>query len=264
MTVKSTILKRLKDIEREENVTILFAVESGSRAWNIASLDSDYDVRFVYVRRRDDYLKLNPIRDVLEYPIDDLLDINGWDIKKALLLLNKSNPTIIEWLNSSIIYMKTMYMNRMQELLPFCFDESRSLYHYLNMARNNYQQFLTGDEVKAKKYFYCLRPLLSCDWILEHNCPPPLPFNELVDAQLPLALHEEVSRLLEIKVNVPELRVIPRIESINQYVMERIDNVSMILQKLKSEKKADLEVLDHFFADVVNQCSVAYEQLILS
>lgn len=253
--MKNTILNRLKDIERDENITILFAVESGSRAWMIESPDSDYDVRFVYVRRRDDYLRLNPIHDVLEYPIDALLDLNGWDLKKALLLLNKSNPTIIEWLNSPIIYTQTMYMKRMRELLPLCFDKCRSLYYYLNMARNNYQQFLTGDEVKAKKYFYCLRPLLSCDWILEHNCPPPVSFTELIEAQLPLCLHEEVSRLLEIKVKVPELKVIPRIKSINQYVIERIEEVSFIMENLKSKNNAHLEALDKFFTDVVNQCS---------
>ncbi len=253
--MKSTILKKIKDIERDENINILFAVESGSRAWKIESPDSDYDVRFVYVRKRDNYLKLKTVRDVLEYPIDELLDINGWDLKKALLLLNKSNPTIIEWLNSPSIYMKTKYLDRMQELLPICFDKSRSLYHYVNMARNNYQLFLTGDEVKVKKYFYCLRPLLCCDWILEHNCPPPLSFNELVQAQLPESLHEDVKKLQEIKVNVPELKVIPRIRAIHQYVEMSIEHVSKILENLKSDHEDHLDVLEQFFIDTVNQCS---------
>lgn len=78
--MRKVIVEELKEIEARENVRILHAVESGSRAWGFASPDSDYDVRFIYVRPREFYLKLERTRDVLEYHINDLLDINGWDL----------------------------------------------------------------------------------------------------------------------------------------------------------------------------------------
>ena len=97
---KQTIVKRLRQIEKEENVRILYACESGSRCWGFASEDSDYDIRFVYVRRMEDYLRVFSQRDVIEMPVDDLWDLNGWDLQKALQLLHKSNSALIEWLQS--------------------------------------------------------------------------------------------------------------------------------------------------------------------
>ena len=92
-----TIKQKLNEIEKRENVRILHAVESGSRAWGFASPDSDYDVRFIYVREKEFYLRLDKTRDVIEWQLDDTLDINGWDLAKALTLLHRSNPTVFEW-----------------------------------------------------------------------------------------------------------------------------------------------------------------------
>ena len=105
--MQNVIEEQLKEIEEKENVKIIYCVESGSRAWGFASPDSDYDVRFIYVRNKEDYLKLNKNRDVIEWRLDDVLDINGWDIQKALRLLYKSNPTLIEWSMSPIVYKTT-------------------------------------------------------------------------------------------------------------------------------------------------------------
>ena len=101
------IEQKLLDIEKKENVRILYAVESGSRAWGFASPDSDYDVRFIYIRNKEDYLKLNEPNDFIEWQLDEVFDISGWDIKKALQLLYKSNPTLFEWINSPIVYKET-------------------------------------------------------------------------------------------------------------------------------------------------------------
>lgn len=95
--MRKVIIEKLQQIEKQENVRILHAVESGSRAWGFESPDSDFDVRFIYVRPRDYYLKLEQTRDVLEFPINDLLDVNGWDLQKALRLLHRSNPSVFEW-----------------------------------------------------------------------------------------------------------------------------------------------------------------------
>ena len=107
--MRGKIQEQIRRIEESENIKILLAVESGSRAWGFASPDSDYDVRFVYIRRPEDYLRLDAIRDVIELPIDDILDINGWDLQKTLRLLYKSNPTLFEWFSSPIVYQETEF-----------------------------------------------------------------------------------------------------------------------------------------------------------
>src|SRR5690554_5132996 len=128
------INEKLREIEQNEHIKIIGAFESGSRAWGFASPDSDYDVRFIYKRIKNDYLKLEGIRDVIEYPIDNLIDINGWDIQKALRLLYKSNPTIFEWCSSPIVYIESDLLSKFKSLLPDFFSCKSSLFHYLNMA----------------------------------------------------------------------------------------------------------------------------------
>lgn len=113
--MRKIIIEKLQQIEKQENVRILHAVESGSRAWGFESPDSDFDVRFIYVRPRDYYLKLEQTRDVLEFPINDLLDVNGWDLQKALRLLHRSNPSVFEWFKSPIVYRETAFS---QEFIP--------------------------------------------------------------------------------------------------------------------------------------------------
>lgn len=125
--MRDLIIKRLHEIEKNEQIRILLAVESGSRAWGFDSPDSDYDVRFIYVRNHSDYLKLEKVRDVIELPIKDLLDINGWDLAKTLRLLYSSNPTLFEWFSSPIVY----YENE-----DFCkkFRKLLNEYFYLKRA----------------------------------------------------------------------------------------------------------------------------------
>ena len=164
--MEKIIKEKLREIEKQENVRILLAVESGSRAWGFASPDSDYDVRFIYVRQKEDYLKLESVRDVIELPIDDMLDINGWDLQKTLRLLYKSNPTLFEWFSSPIIYMETEFADQFRRVMSNYFSSKRSLYHYISMAEGNYREYLKRDMVRAKKYFYVLRPVLACRWIL--------------------------------------------------------------------------------------------------
>ena len=164
--MKDTIQKELAQIEQTQNVRILLAVESGSRAWGFASPDSDYDVRFIYVRPKDAYLRLQKHRDVIELPINDALDINGWDLTKTLRLLHKSNPTLFEWGASPIVYLETDFAARFKSVMGRYFSSKRGLYHYIHMAAGNYREYIKGDMIKAKKYFYVLRPVLACFLIL--------------------------------------------------------------------------------------------------
>ena len=128
--MQNVIEEQLKEIEEKENVKIIYCVESGSRAWGFASLDSDYDVRFIYVRNKEDYLKLNKNRDVIEWRLDDVLDINGWDIQKALRLLYKSNPTLIEWSMSPIVYKTTPQWEKISGIVSQYFFEKTGVFSY--------------------------------------------------------------------------------------------------------------------------------------
>ena len=245
--MRNMIVERLKEIEQRENIRILHAVESGSRAWGFASPDSDYDVRFIYVRPRDFYLKLEKTRDVLEFPIDDLLDINGWDLQKALRLLHKSNPSVFEWFKSPIVYKQTEFSNEFISMMENYFLKKSGLYHYLNMANGNYREYLRGEEVKAKKYFYVLRPLLACKWILRNNTPPPMLFSELKAAELRSDLKEPVDNLLRIKMEVPELKLIPKVDAINDYIESEIPKILEEIKNLPEEHNQGYDELNSLF-----------------
>src|SRR5690606_31437707 len=153
--------------------------------------DSDYDVRFIYIHQPDWYLSIDQQgigakRDVIEMPINDLLDISGWEITKTLRLFRKSNPPLLEWLRSEIIYFqKCSFIDKLRSLEAEIVYTNASLYHYLNMAKNNYREYLQGSEVKIKKYFYVLRPVLACKWIEKYKMVPPINFHELLQKMIP-------------------------------------------------------------------------------
>ena len=245
--MKEKIQEQLRRIEEAENIKILFAVESGSRAWGFASPDSDYDVRFIYIRRLEDYLRLNTIRDVIELPIDDALDINGWDLQKTLRLLHKSNPTLFEWFSSPIVYQKTEFADKFRDLMMHYFSSKKTLYHYVSMAEGNYREYLKGDLVRAKKYFYVLRPVLACQWILDRGTPPPMLFSELLKAELPVELIDVVNQLLELKMNSPEVKLVKRISEINEYLDESIPSIKRAVRLLEDSLTPDWNELNQLF-----------------
>ena len=245
--MEALILEKLHKIEQRENCRILLAVESGSRAWGFASPDSDYDVRFIYVRDKESYLKLNRPRDVIELPINDVLDINGWDVDKALKLLHKSNPTVFEWFSSPVIYKTTPFRRPVQACHAALLLSKSGLWHYLQMASGNYRDYLKRDMVKAKKYFYVLRPILACRWILEKGTPPPMLFSELAASQLPDYLEKTVAKLLDLKMNSPEVKMIPRIDILNAYMDRSIAEVRALVEQYPREITKDWEELNALF-----------------
>ena len=247
--MEKQIRGKLREIEETENVRILLAVESGSRAWGFASPDSDYDVRFIYVRPKNDYLRLETIRDVIELPIDDVLDINGWDLQKTLRLLYKSNPTLFEWFSSPIVYAQTEFADKFRKIMNEYFSTKRGIYHYINMAAGNYREYLKRDMVKAKKYFYVLRPVLACRWIMEKGTPPPMLFSELMDAELPKELAREVEKLLDLKVHSPEIKEIPRINKINEYLDISLFEIQEKAQTMDEAKTIEWTALNELFLE---------------
>lgn len=245
--MEKEIVRKLQEIEQKEEIRILLAVESGSRAWGFASPDSDYDVRFIYVRKKEAYLRLEKMRDVIELPINEVLDINGWDLQKTLRLLHKSNPTLFEWSLSPIVYMETEFADEFRQIIQDYFSTKRSLYHYISMAEGNYRGYLNGELVKAKKYFYVLRPILACHWILDKGTPPPIRFSELMDAELPVELLADVERLLDLKIHAPEVNMIPRVGRINNYVENAIAEIKTKVEIMEEGEQAEWGRLNRLF-----------------
>lgn len=248
--MREIILEELRKIEEQENVKIIMAIESGSRAWGFASPDSDYDVRFIYARKETDYLKLEKVRDVIEWKLDEVLDINGWDIRKALQLLHNSNPTVFEWCASPIVYLETEEFTWLKEILPMYFSEKKSLYHYWHTADSTYRDHLVGDEVKVKKYFYALRPLLAAKWILDKKTAPPMLFEELLEAELEEELKPELDRLLAVKKTLPEMGKAPKIPAIDAYIQQKLPEIKVLAEEIEG-KASEWDVLNELFLRMV-------------
>lgn len=249
--MKELIELKLKEIEEKENVKILHAVESGSRAWGFASPDSDYDVRFIYVRPKEFYLRLDKTRDVIEWQLDDTLDINGWDISKALILLQKSNPTLFEWNSSPIVYKTTDEWQRVSEIINKYFFAKSGLYHYLSTAKSNYREYLKGEVVRVKKYLYVLRPLLACKWILGKGTPPPMLFSELMEKYLDESVKPDVLKLLDLKMNNPEITESKRFDKINEYLETNIEVVEEAIKNLTATHDNSWEDLNKLFLSLL-------------
>lgn len=224
--VRAHILARLDEVERAEGVRILFAAESGSRAWGFPSPDSDYDVRFVYAHPVSWYLSLREERDVIERPLDNIdVDLAGWDIRKALRLLLKSNAALYEWCRSPILYRDD---GRARGVLENLFEQQAGpqamAYHYRETARTNWQRGLEGrDAVRLKRYFYVARPLLALEWVIAKGTPPPMQIGDLLAAH-PIAgdaggqLHDLLSR----KRSTPEIGDGPRLPALDAWIAPRL------------------------------------------
>jgi predicted nucleotidyltransferase len=249
--MESLILSKLAEIELREQVCILHAVESGSRAWGFASPDSDFDVRFIYVRRLEHYLRLDRTRDVIEWQLDETLDINGWDLQKALRLLHKSNPTLFEWASSPIVYHTTPEWGVIDASLPGFFAPKPFAHHYLSMASSNYREYLKHDMVRVKKHLYVLRPLLACKWVLARQTPPPMLFADLVASEADEGLSHEIALLLDIKHRVSEVEAMPRIEPLNAFIEEAILQLESQVDALPKTKAKGYDELNRLFVDTV-------------
>jgi uncharacterized protein len=262
-TVKEHIVEVLKQIEQEYEVKILYACESGSRAWGFPSKDSDYDVRFIYVHQMDWYLSIDQRRDVIEVPkhdkvsipVHELLDVSGWELTKALKLFRKSNPPLLEWLNSTIVYHQSYStMEQLNKLAGDIFAPNSCVYHYLNMAKGNYRDYLHREEVKIKKYFYVLRPILAAKWIEKYNTIPPLKFQVLLEDIIPAGeLSDSIHRLLERKIAGEELNLEPKIDSINQYLNREIDHLEEYAKGVKVEISDPTEKLNQLFRNTLKE-----------
>jgi len=243
--VRTNIDRRLVDIEREFGVEIFHACESGSRAWDFASPDSDYDVRFLYRHPRDWYLSLNEQRDVIEMPIEGVYDINGWDLRKALRLALKGNPVLFEWLSSPIRYLERPLAAGFRDVAFSVFDPAKAYRHYLSTARGQRRTYLRGETVRQKKYFYAVRPLLACQYLLAHRGVVPMRFFDLVDAvSSPTDLREALVDLLHAKRHTSEAAEVGRLPILDRWIDRTLDELeARVPQPMAPADRAPLERL---------------------
>lgn len=255
--MRQKIIDELKRIEQSEGIRILYAVEAGSRGWGFESKDSDWDVRFFYVHKIEWYLSIDSRSDHLEYRIDGVLDYSGWELRKTLRLFRKSNPSLLEWLRCPIIYLEPFSTaQQMRDLTSEYFSPESCMFHYLHMAMGNYREYLKGDYVRVKKYFYVLRPILACQWIERSNTMAPMEFRKLLDTQVDdKALKAAIEGLLNRKMKGEESDIQPRIEIINHFLEDRIAHYKKYLKRYSSrrQRELDTEKLDRLFRSTLKK-----------
>lgn len=178
--MKDKILATLQNLERERDIKILFAGESGSRAWGFASPDSDYDIRLIYVHQLDWYLNIGTPKDTINWMDETrLIDVAGWELKKTLQLGAKSNVSPFEWIQSPIIYRANEnFVSEFKAVLTPCFSPIKAMHHYLSMSRKIAALCASSEPQKLKKWFYGLRTALNCLWIAAYKSVPPIQFED--------------------------------------------------------------------------------------
>lgn len=207
LAVKRIITEELHRIEREYEVTILLAVESGSRAWGFASPDSDYDVRFIYVHKPQWYFSVGKQPDTIEYMSGDrLLDFSGWELRKTLQLLAKTNPNLSDWLLTDMIYLADEgFLKTIREVQANFYNPIHAMYHFFNIAKRHDEGYLWRNGCTLKRFLYFLRGLLACEYIEKHQQHPPVDFRELVDSTVADEnLKDKIHSLLALKTKSKE------------------------------------------------------------
>ncbi len=250
--IANVIQEKTKELENTHAIRILFACESGSRAWGFPSSDSDYDVRFIYVHQKEWYLSIHEGRDVVEMPVNKELDISGWDLRKTLRLLNKHNAVLFEWIQSPIVYsMNTDFLKDFNEIASSCFSPIAALYHYLNSAKKHYAECTNMDMVKLKKYFYCLRSTLAGLWIAHYKKIPPMELNKLLCViNEKQALVKRIQELVQLKATKNESYLHPREGELEEFLKEGIALCEHVAPTLPNSTTND-DTLNSFLRDMI-------------
>ena len=259
---RDVIVAALTEIEVSRSVTVLYACESGSRAWGFESEDSDWDVRFIFVWPPERYLSIESPPEQIDFSTQSdtgLMDVVGWDLRKALRLLRKSNPSMLEWLHSPIVYRACEpFTFQFRQLMDRAFSPRSSGFHYASLARANDRDVLEGDQVVLKKYFYMLRAVLAFRWATEKESAPPVLFEDLLQALMPAGsnVDMEVRGLLERKRAGEELGRGPRLPHLHRYLQDAVQDMAATLDRLANVPAnvsliPSVAELDDFFQETV-------------
>jgi len=252
---EATIFTQLTELAKSKDVTILYACETGSRAWGFPSPDSDYDVRMIYKHETNWYLSLSEKKDTIETMLMDRdLDITGWDIRKCLRLLWKSNGALLERLQSPIVYHEAPgFLDLWRPAAEACFSPVATMYHYLRMGRNGFDELQGQPEVKLKKLFYALRAALACEWIRTRNSIPPIVFQTLLEElEMDSNLRSYVKELIVIKAEKAESYLHPANPELIRFIATCYEKAGEIASSLKgsASKEADL---DNIFLELLTR-----------
>ncbi|MDO8628430.1 MAG: nucleotidyltransferase domain-containing protein [Nanoarchaeota archaeon] len=234
--MKKIIQKLCKQLEKEQKIKILFAIENGSRAWRMSSNDSDYDVRFIYTRPVKDYLQINHLADVIERKYDAkgkivhdhaIIDMSGFDVLKFAKMLSSSNPTVIEWLTTDIIYygkQNSIFKHHAEKN----YSKQALYHHYKSMCRNNYLKYLkSGSDITYKRYLYCFRGLINAKWVAHKKGLPPIQFTTtLQEAQdiIPKNIIQRLQEIIKLKIARKEKDIINKIPVMDTYIEDFLKN----------------------------------------
>ncbi|MFK7031329.1 nucleotidyltransferase domain-containing protein [Flavobacterium oreochromis] len=247
--MQTNILNQLKTIERQKGVAILYAVESGSRAWGFASPDSDYDIRFIYKHDLEYYLSLWDKPDTIEFMTTDNLDGSGWDLRKTVKLLAKSNAPLLEWLYSPVVYYeKPEVIEHLRTLATQCFSPIACTHHYIGTTKT-FMPACQQEQVKLKSYFYALRSTLAAQWILECDSIPPVAFSDLLPLA-PASLQDKIQELLIIKATQDETYLHPKESLITDFLESALAHQQERAKGLRSGANRSGE-LDGFFRRMI-------------
>jgi uncharacterized protein len=242
--------KILREITGDKKVKLLFACETGSRAWGFPSPDSDYDVRFIYMHERDWYLSLAERKDTVEH-MDGDLDITGWDLKKCLQLLKKSNTPLIERFQSPIVYYEDKHFKTgFQDLIKLYYSPTAVFFHHYSLAQKFWNELQGQKEIKLKSYFYLIRSLLSCNWIIQDNAVLPMDIEGLM-TKIDSDRRDELRSLIKLKATVGEKYLHPADTSLNEWIKD----LFILLDKLKNNlgvNRRDMRTMDQFFLKTLN------------
>ena len=248
------IAAALAALEAQHGIRILYACESGSRAWGFPSPDSDYDVRFIYCHSTDWYLRLDEGPDTLNFPVDDELDLAGWELRKTLRLLRGSNASLFEWLQSPIVYHEALgFRAQLAPLLPPAFNLKAGLHHYLGQLRRGVEEDLVNEDVRLKRLFYALRSALAARWIRERHALPPMEFAPLREL-LPAGLQAPIEELLAQKAVAIEKATVRLPPALGEFLAAELTAGQAAREKLPAERQTGLyEALDERFRQLVHE-----------
>jgi uncharacterized protein len=251
LSILDQIHQALSDLRTQHGIRVLHACESGSRAWGFASPDSDYDVRIVYCYDQRGYLRVFDVCDQIELPITGELDVAGWDLRKTLRLLARSNAVVFEWLQSPILYGgEPRARDALWQVALEVFDPKACINHYLGIVRSSLSTVDSGG-ISIKKVFYVLRPLLAAYWIAERRSVPPMEFEPLRDMlENHPSIQSIVDDLLKEKAMSAEKHRIPLCPALQRFVDDTRLRCQSIAEKLP-KGTADITRLDTVFRELV-------------
>lgn len=252
--MKAKIIEYLDGLEKEKDIKILLACETGSRAWGFPSPNSDFDIRMIYVHKKDWYLSIAEKTDSIERMLDNNdIDITGWDLRKSLRLLQKSNAALLERIQSPILYKyDEHFLEGITALAAAKYSRIATIHHYLSMAKNFLHDLRDAETYKLKSFFYALRTATTCLWIIEKEVCPPIEFVKLIEGlNLDKKLTGRIHELIALKATVEE-------KYMHTGEKELITFMDNCLEKAAEEKnslpaaKGKLVDMDTFFRETIS------------